>query len=195
MCAKRPRPTAIFIDDIAVITDEHWCDAGRQLLEAVSERPAVTCVPVEHHARRAASRDAGLRIVSYSWIRPTSGAGPSTVEPLPTGSDLTEPPPHTFGGRLDPWHDGALSFVAAGSGIVTGSRSVNAPPVYDPGGTVATIDRLIGDRPALVRTALACAGRRGDVLACVVCADGDDNLAVVLERARFQRVVEVWTWG
>jgi hypothetical protein len=71
---------------------------------------------------------------------------------------------------------------------------VHAPPVYDPGGTVVIIDRLVGDRRELVRAALTRAARRGDVLPCVVCADGDGDLAAVLERAGFNRVVEVWAW-
>src|SRR3546814_7391089 len=69
-CAVSVRqPRQWFVDDVALVSDDRWADDGIDLLEAVAERPALTCVPTHHLARRAASEGASLHHVSSYWIR------------------------------------------------------------------------------------------------------------------------------
>ena len=130
------------IDDVAVISDARWPDAGSVLIDAIEERPALNCVPTAHTERRRICDSAGLRAVSSYWIG-SSEQGDERVSPIETGIDIPPNPPHTFGGSLDPWAEGALT-IAGGQGLLVGSPSVKAPPVYDPGGTVCIVDRVVG---------------------------------------------------
>ena len=192
-----PQPGRWFVDDVAVAADDRWSDAGAALLAAITERPALTCTPTEDGARRAALDAAGLRTVARYWIAPTrpdGGAEGAGAAPLPPGAAVPPPPPHTFGGALDPWAPGALTFTYDG-GLVVGSPSTPAPPVYDPGGPVAIVDRVVGPDPAgLLRLALGTAARRGDVLLAVVAAAGDAALERALGAEGFVRTVEVDAW-
>ena len=204
-CAAAMRqPAQWVIDDVAVADDSLWPGAGRLLLEAVEERPALLCVPATDEARVAACASAGLRVVSSYWIRETtagegadsSGGGsamPDAVRAVaPDG--VPEPPPHTFGPTAT-GRDGEL-VIADEDGVVLGSPSIAAPPVYDPGGTVCIIDRIVGvDRVVLLRRAVGRTAARGDVLACVVVSADDADLAVVVAAAGFTRTVDVHAWS
>jgi hypothetical protein len=187
-----PQPAQWFIDDVALIGDGLWPTAGVRLLQGVTERPALTCVPSGHGARIEGSLAAGLHRVSSYWI-----GKPRTGSPIghPLGDrGVPAPPPHTFGGGLDPGADGALCFQD-GDGLVVGSPSVNAPPVYDPGGTVCVIDRIVGpDRPHLLDGALALASQRGDVLVNVIIAEQDGELCRLASDRGLKRTVEVFAW-
>jgi len=67
--------------------------------------------------------------------------------------------------------------------------------VYDPGGTVAVVDRLTGqDRPRLLDAVLGAAAHRGDVLAAVVADDGDASLAALLDDRGLAPIADVWAW-
>ena len=158
-----------FVDDVALAHDDLWMAAGGVLLDSVTERPALTCIPTAHKARVQASESAGLELVSSYWIRATADI-PSQGEVLTRDMRVPPAPPHTFGGDFDPWADGALSFKH-GDGLVVGSPSISAPPVYDPGGTVTVLDRVVGTEfGSQVGAALGATFRRGDVLLNVVVA-------------------------
>ncbi len=193
-CAvSMPQGPQWFVDDVAVVDDRRWADAGEDLLTAVEERPALTCVPTDHLARRAASLAAGLHHVSSYWIRRTE-AGPDVGRPgLPPGLPLPPAPPHTFGGALDPDVDGALVLGTADGGLI-GSPSVSAPPVYAPGGTVTVVDRVVGDAPSLLQQALAATAARGDVLLAVVVGVDDRRLRNAVHDLAFTRTVDVFAW-
>jgi hypothetical protein len=187
-----PQPGQCAIDDVALLDDGHWTTAGVVLLQAVDERPALTCTPSADSARLAGSWSAGLRPVSSYWIGAPKGRAvavqPWDHRPVP------QSPPHTFGATLNAEADGALCF-ADGDGIVVGSPSVSAPPVYEPGGTVCVIDRVVGsDRQRLLGSALAMVAERGDVLVNVVVGEDDDELAQLVQGCGLERTVDVLAW-
>lgn len=193
-CAfSMPQAEQWFVDDVAVVDDDRWGDAGLELLESVAERPALTCVPTAHLARRATSLAAGLHHVSSYWIRATASGGSRPLPSLPRDASVPAPPAHTFGGPFEPWADGALAFGDA-DGLLVGTRSVHAPPVYDPGGTVAVVDRVVGPAVRLLDRALDASGERGDVLLAVVAAVDDRPLLSALHELDFERTVDVFTW-
>jgi hypothetical protein len=196
-CAiSMPQPGQWFVDDVAVVDDTRWADAGAALLAAVTERPALTCIPTADVARADAARTVGLRPVSSYWIRATEPAPESgSLSADLDGVDIPAAPPHSFGGGLDARADGALVLADGRGGLVIGSPSTSAPPVYDPGGTVCVVDRVTGrDRAGMLRAASAAASRRGDVLLAVVAADEDGELRGLLGDAGFERTVEVHAW-
>ena len=148
-CAVSNRqPGQWFVDDVAIVSDIRWHDGGIVLLEAVTERPALTCVPTADDLFAAAARLLGLHIVSSYWIRSlvdhparfTPGRTGVVVRPAAADElgDVEPGPQHTFGGSLDPTAPGALLLVDDELGFVVGSPSSPAPPVYDPGGTVTS---------------------------------------------------------
>lgn len=188
-----PQADQWLVDDVAVANDGRWADVGEDLLAAVTERPALTCVPTAHLARRAASLAVGLHHASSYWIRPTGPARDGTLPPPPPVGVVPPPPPHTFGGALDPAAPGALAFGAGGA-LLVGSPPVTAPPVYDPGGPVCIVDRVVGDPVPLLQHALAASAQRGDVLLAVVAAVDDRRLRNGLHDLAFTRTVDVFTW-
>ena len=192
--AAVPQGPGWVVDDVAVTDDERWSDLGVELLDAFDERPALTCVPTQHLARRAASEAAHLHHVSSYWIRPTSPAGAPDL-PRPSGAGTLPPaPPHTFGGPLDASATGALTIAGDDGGVLVGSPSIVAPPVYDPGGTVCIVDRVTGDPAPLLELALRGCGARGDVLLAVVAGIDDDRLRAGLRDLDFERTVDVFAW-
>lgn len=195
-CAvSMPQGPQWFVDDVAVVDDQRWADLGEDLLLAVRERPALTCVPTAHLARRAASLAAGLHHVSSYWVcRTVAGPGPR-VGAVPDDLALPAPPPHTFGGLLDPGTPEALVIGGADGSVLVGSPSIPAPPVYDPGGTVTVVDRVVGDAPLLLQQALEVTAGREDVLLTVVCAVDDRRLRNALHDLDFARTVDVFTWS
>jgi hypothetical protein len=182
------------VDDVALARDERWADIGVELLAAVAERPALTCVPTSHLARRAASEAAGLHHASSIWLRETAARSSADVAALPRDVALPPAPAHPFAGPLDPQAPGALTLTGADGGVLVGSPPITAPPVYDPGGTVAVVDRVAGEPGPLLEQALAASGARGDVLLAVVAAVDDDRLRSDLKGLHFERTVDVFTW-
>jgi hypothetical protein len=194
-CAiSMPQPHQWVVDDVVIAHDDAWSDAGLDLLEAVAERPALTCVPTAHLARRAGSLAAGLHHTSSYWIRGTASETTRPLPPLPPGTAVPAPPPHTFGGPLDPWAEGALSFVDADGGLLVGSPPVTAPPVYEATGTVCIVDRVVGRPAPLLERALDASAARGDVLLAVVAAVDDRPLRSGLHELDFVRTVDVFAW-
>jgi hypothetical protein len=193
-CAfSMPQRSQWFVDDVALVRDGLWETEGAVLMGSVRERPALTCVPASHSARARASESFGLELVSSYWIRATTDSN-AKVESLRGDLDIPPAPPHTFGGGFDPLTEGALSFQR-GDGFVIGSPSISAPPVYDPGGTVTVVDRIVGsDLVDQVSAALGAAFRRGDVLLNAVAAADDHPLQEVLAERGFDRTVEVYRW-
>ncbi|MGH9273082.1 MAG: hypothetical protein ACRDZU_00420 [Acidimicrobiales bacterium] len=194
-CAvSMPQPQQWFVDDVAMADDDYWSDAGVELLEAITERPALTCVPTAHLARRATSLAAGLHHASSYWIRATTSGTSGVPPPLEPGTAIPPAAPHTFGGELDPWTDGALTFGDDDGGLVVGSPPVFAPPVYDAAGPVCVVDRVVGHAVPLLERALAASGARGDVLLAVVANVSDRPLRSALQDLDFVRTVDVFTW-
>lgn len=194
-CAvSMPQPGQWFIDDVAIADEERWSDLGGQVFALIPERPALTCVATRDQPRAEAAGASGLTVVTSYWIHRTA---PGAFDPcrIPAGLEVPEPPRHTFGRPLDPGADGALAFGDDDGGVVVGSPPITAPPVYDPGGTVCVIDRVVGfNRSRLLRAALAGAHQRGDVLVSVVCDECDAELQQDLAAAAFQRTVDVFAW-
>lgn len=177
------------VDDVAVAATAGWGDVGPVLLGAISERPALVCTPTRDRARLEACTAAGLVGRSSYWIAATR-PGSSAVGPIREPGALAAAPPHTFGSPLDPAAPGALAFETR-DGIVVGSPSLPAPPVYDPGGTVCVVDRVVGEQTRLLRDAMAQADERGDVVLTVVCGQDDADLAGQLSATGFERTVEL----
>jgi len=91
--------------------------------------------------------------------------------------------------------DGALSILASDGGIIVGTPSTTARPVYDPGGTVCVIDRSHGPDPAaLLQMALEHSAGRGDALIAVVAGANDHELESVPADLGFERTVDVHQW-
>jgi hypothetical protein len=194
-CAvSTPQPRQWLVDDVALIDDERWADAGLDLLGAISELPAVTCAPTAHLARRATSLAMHLRHVSSYWIRPTTTGRAPALRPLDGDGPIPVAPPHTFGGPFDPASPGALAFADGAGGLVVGSPSFTAPPVYDPGGAVCVVDRVAGDPAPLLEQALRVSGNRGDVLLAVVAGVEDRRLLSGLHQLDFARTVDLFAW-
>lgn len=193
-CAcSMPQAEQWFVDDVALVDDDRWGDAGLELLESIAERPALTCVPTAHLARRATSLAAGLHHVSSFWIRSTVAGSGRPLPPLPRDTSVPAPAAHTFGGPFDPWADGALAFSDE-DGVLVGTPPVHAPPVYDPAGTVTVVDRVVGHAVPLLERALGASGERGDVLLAIVAAVDDRPLLSALHELDFERTVDVFAW-
>jgi hypothetical protein len=193
--ASVPQGRQWFVDDVALIDDDRWGDEGLDLLEAVTERPALTCVPTAHLTRRATSLAADLHHRSSYWIRATTSGGGHNLPPLAPDATVPSAPAHTFGaGSLDPTAEDALTATDGEGGLLVGSPSVPAPPVYDPGGTVCIVDRVVGHAVPLLAHALDASAARGDVLLCVVAAVGDRVLHNALHELDFVRTVDVFGW-
>ncbi|HEX7135683.1 MAG TPA: hypothetical protein VF228_24105 [Iamia sp.] len=163
-----PQGPTWFVDDVAATTEE----AAACLLDAVTERPALTCVPAADAdgSRRAGA--AGWAHVSSYWIGPPA-AGEADA---PAGAWTGPVPPHTFGPALAGGWAGGLP----------------APPVYDPGGTVTIVATVAGpDRAAALGAELADAARRGDVLLALVVGADDEDLAMAAAAAGLERTVDV----
>jgi hypothetical protein len=177
------------VDDVAVAASARWSEVGPVLLGAITERPALLCAPTRDRARLEACTAAGLVEVSSYWIAATRPGG-SSVGAIRRPDALPPAPPHSFGSPLDPFAPGAMAFETL-DGVVVGSPSIAAPPVYDPGGTVCVVDRVVGAQTRLLRDAMAVADERGDVVLTVVCGHDDTDLAGQLSATGFERTVEV----
>jgi len=123
-----------------------------------------------------------------------AGASGAAPVPLPAGTPVAPGPAHTFGASLDPHAPGAIALTDGNGGVVVASPPVPAPPVYAPGGPVAVIDRVTGDRARLLDAALAAVAARGDVLVAVVAAPDDDGLATLLAERGLGPTVDVLAW-
>jgi hypothetical protein len=165
-----PQGPTWFVDDVAATTDE----AAACLLAAVTERPALTCIPT-------ADADGARRVAAAGWTHVSSyGIGPSragaVARPAP-GVPSGPVPAHTFGPALAHGRAGGLP----------------APPIYDPGGPVTIVAAVAGpDRAAALGADLADAAARGDVLLALVVGADDEDLAAVAGAAGLERTVDVW---
>jgi hypothetical protein len=187
-----PQGSQWFIDDVALAEDEPEAPWGVELLSAVEERPALTCIPTLDLDGLVAAEQAALEAASSYWVRATEAGDLDGARPVRSAAGVG--PRHSFGGPFDPADDASLAVAVAG-GVVLGSPPTAAPPVYGTGGTVAVIDRVLGDdRAPLLRAGLAAAHARGDVLACVVCDVADVALEDALRSEGFTRTVEVYCW-
>lgn len=184
-----------FVDDVALAPDASWSGAGAALVDSVDVRPALTCVAAADVERRDGLAALGLQRVSSYWMRAAvASESADDARPLVDDVVLPDPPRHTFGGPFDPMAEGALAITVDG-GLVVGSPSVAAPPVYDPGGTVAVVDRVVGDDPStLLGAAHAVAATRGDVVLAVVAGVDDGALIAALDAGGFARTVDVLAW-
>jgi hypothetical protein len=66
--------------------------------------------------------------------------------------------------------------------------------VYDPGGTVGVVDRLVGDRPRVLDAALVACAERADALVAVVARAGDEPLAGLLADRGLIPLVDAYAW-
>lgn len=179
------------VDDLAVDDERWWPDVAAALVAGIAERPALSCIPTADAVARAAVAAAGLTTVSTYWIVSTTReASEAAFDPLV--GDVPVPPPHTFAPLFAPGRAMCLRQV---DGVAVASASLPAPPVYDPGGTVRIVDRVIGGDPhSLLCAVLAAAYQAGDVLACVVTAPEDDALAKALQQLGASPTVEALMW-
>lgn len=183
-----------FVDDVGTLDEGWWSDGMIELLRAVSERPAATCVPRQHIRLIGCSTTVGLRPRSAYWrlaLKGVDTAPPEDVETVAPPTDLPAASLHAFA----PTDPAAATVLADGSGgYAVLAPSVEAVPVYDPGGTTGLVDRVAGRRGSLVDAATAIAGTRGDAQLVVVCAEDDPVLEDALVDRGFRRVVDVFAW-
>lgn len=196
--ACNPQPGQWFADDLSVGRERpDGVQLGADLYRAITERPALTCVPHADVEGRRMAEAASLRALSSYWRLRLPNAGSSPDAGLPTSriADLATPPPHTFHPARPLPEDAMLTVVDEVGGYGVASPSLPAPPVYDPGGTTCVIDRVIGDDRARILDALIHAARsRGDVQAVLVIAAADEDLRTIAEAHGWHRIVDVFGW-
>ena len=185
---SNPQPQCWFVDDVCA---SDWAGAGVALLAGIPERPALACLARADEARVRAGEAAGLRRAgSYRALRLeaiTGAASDQAARP----PELAPPPAHTF-----PIPEEARVFVAdAAGGYAVGSPPFAPPPIYDGGGPVCVIDRIIGeDREGLLLQMLRVARARGDAAAIVVVDEPDRELAAILDAFDARHPVDLYRW-
>lgn len=193
--ASNPQPGQYFVDDIAVADDGDWSTAGVALFEAIAERPAVTAVPRADTARQQAAVRAGLDAVSSFRALDLSTLGVrlgrQTAVPAPRPEALAPAPASAI-----VIADDARVFIGDGrGGYAVGSLPFPAPPIYDPGGPVCVIDRVVGnDRSGLLLQMLSLALERGDAGALVVVDRADPELAAIADGLGARYPVDIYRW-
>jgi len=185
------QPSHAFIDDLAVDNPDRWPSVLVALADAVRARPALSCVPSNDTRATAAMRAAGInRIASYWLLAPEPNPSPGMFEPCV--SEAPAGPPHTF----EPIFGAGRSMcLHVDGGVVVASPSISAPPIYDPGGPVRIIDRVVGAHPdILLRAGRGAAYDAGDAMVCVVAGADDTTLNHALTSAGAVRTVDVVEW-
>jgi hypothetical protein len=119
---------------ISFTTD--WPTAGAFLLRSIAERPAIMTAPHRDNARVAAARAIGLtHIGTVRSLRfdqnPPLALGPAPV-PIAAPKNLAAPPLHVWLPAMAPE---SVTVIGDGRGYAVLSPPINAPPIYDPGGT------------------------------------------------------------
>ena len=189
------QPALWFIDDVCLATDADWATDGVVLLRAIEERPAAMTAPHGDTARVQAATEAGLDLVSTHRVFPLDQyrGGLDETEPGQPPANLVDPPLHVFGPAMPAQ---SLVFVTDDrGGYAVGSRSFPPPPIYDVGGTVIIIDRVVGDeREALLTKMLRFAAERGDVGATLVVGADDEELTRIADRLGAWHPVDVFRW-
>ncbi len=189
------QPALWFIDDVCLATDADWATDGVVLLRAIEERPAAMTAPHGDTMRIRAATEAGLELVSTYRVFPLDQyrGGLDGTEPGQPPANLVDPPLHTFGPLM---LAESLSFITDDrGGYAVGSRSFPPPPIYDVGGTVIIIDRVVGDdRESLLTSMLTFAAERGDVGATLVVGADDEELRRIADRLGAWRPVDVFRW-
>lgn len=184
-----------FVDDVATADEGWWSDAMIELLRAVKERPAFTCVLRKDIRQLGCLSTLGLRHRTSHWrLANGEGATADGVAAVAAPEGLPAPPPHGFE-PLDPQAADVTVLGDGAGGYAVLSGPVAAPPVYDPGGTTGLVDRVTGgQRGVLVDAAMAESLTRGDAQLVVVCAEDDVVLEDALVDRGFARVVDVYSW-
>lgn len=187
-----------FIDDVCLLNQADWATDGVDLFRAIEERPAFMTAPHLDEVRVAAARQAGLqrisvfRSVHFSWelVFDLGGGG---AEQLQSPAALADAPFHVFSPAMT-----AESIAVVGDdvgGYAVLSPSIAPPPIYDVGGKVAVIDRVVaGDRESALIQGLNFASARGDVGAILVIEEQDAELNGIADRLGFRHPVDVFKW-
>ncbi len=189
------QPALWFIDDVCLATDADWATDGVVLLRAIEERPAAMTAPHGDTTRVRAATEAGLDLVSAHRVFPLDQyrGGLDETEPGQPPANLVDPPLHVFGPAMPAQ---SLVFVTDDrGGYVVGSRSFPPPAIYDVGGTVIIIDRVVGDdRESLLTSMLTFAAERGDVGATLIVGANDEELTRIADRLGAGHPVDVFRW-
>lgn len=187
-----PREDCWIVDD-ACVASGRWADVGPTLLEAIVERPSLTCVPHADVPQADAFRRAGWAVVSQYRVLRLPGRDRTPEPRLNRGQPTAFAPPTPSTFRLDPEDEGALVLLDDDDGQIVGSASSNPPGIYAPGGTTCVVDRMAGGRrERLVAALTAAAAARGDVQVLVVCAEEDEDLRGILDGQGWRHPVDVF---
>ncbi|HIG41556.1 MAG: hypothetical protein ABGY96_28960 [bacterium] len=187
-----------FVDDVCLSGDADWSTDGQNLFNAIEERPAVMTAPHQDEARVRAAEQAGLALVSsFRSIRFDQNLPvellQEQIEPRKPPPTLIAPPLHVFGPAMT---SESISVIGDGmDGHVVLSPPVNVPPVYDVGGKVSVIDRVVADNRAYaLKKALSYAAQREDVGVILIVAEGDAELMGIADEFGASHPVDVFTW-
>ena len=194
------QPGLWFIDDVCLAEEGDWATDGAQLLGAIDERPAAMTAPHGDTDRIRAAIACGLELAStFRLIRldepsPKLDLTEVRIEPLEAlPQHLVDPPLHVFGGAMTAERVVVIGDENGGYAVV--SPSVQAPPIYDPGGTTAVLDRVISeDRRRTLHRALRYAAQRGDVGVILVVDGRDEELADLADELDASHPVDVLKW-
>ncbi len=194
------QPTFWFVDDVCLSGDADWQKDGKDLFGAISERPAAMTAPHRDASRVQAGIDLGLEIVStLRLIRFDRKQGTlsldssGTVKTSELPDNLIQPPLHPFSPAMTDESISVVTDEEGGYAVVSGS--IDAPPVYNPGGTTAIIDRVVGgNRESLLTDALGFSAQRGDIGAILVIDARDKELAQIADNFEAAHPVDVMKW-
>lgn len=181
-----------WVDDLCVDDPARWDRVVETLVPSIASVPWVTCVARADLELGRALEKHGLKVTSSYWSRQIGESDDATAQAARPEQVGARAPRHTFSRTaLDPAAPGAL-LVGDSTGYVVGSPSME-PPIYDAGGPVCIIDRVVGtDRPRLLQTAMSAVARRGDIGAVVVCDTRDHDLDKALRADRFEPQVDLF---
>lgn len=187
-----------FIDDVCLSEDADWKTDGVRLFASIEERPAIMTAPHLDRARVEAAFEVGLQCISSVRLlrfdqEQSLDVDTVPVEPIQTPDDLATAPMHVWLPAMTPESVAVIGDDRGGYAVV--SPSVGTPPIYDPGGTAAIVDRVIGDdRESLLMSVLSFASQRGDAGAILVVDAHDAELAELADRLGARHPVDVFKW-
>ena len=197
VCSKHPAGLW-FVDDVCLSGDADWSTDGLNLLNAIDERPAVMTAPHKDEARIRAAERAGLALVStFRSIRFDQDLlfdmFHSQIELRKPPLTLCSPPLHVFGPAFT---SESISVIGDElDGYVVLSPAVAVPPIYDVGGKVSIIDRVVADdRAHALRRALSFAVQRGDIGVILIVAQEDMELMGIADDFGAGHPVDVFKW-
>lgn len=197
VCSKHPAGWW-FVDDVCLSADADWLTDGLILLNATEERPAVMTAPHKDEARVHAAEQAGLALVStFRSIRFDQKLSfdlfDGQVELRKPSPALCSPPLHVFGLAMT---SESISVIADGlDGYVVLSPAIAVPSIYDVGGKVSIIDRVVADdRENALKKALGFAVQRDDIGVILIIAAEDQELASIADDIGAGHPVDVFKW-